>query len=42
MVEPQVVHADTVKDLIASGQVKVEALCTTDELKAACEKYGVK
>ena len=42
MVEPQVVHADTVKELIASGQVKVEALCTTAELKAACEKYGVK
>jgi D-xylose transport system substrate-binding protein len=42
MVEPQVVRADNVKELIASGQVKVEALCTTAELKAACEKYGVK
>ncbi len=40
-VDPQVVHADNVKELIASGQVLAANLCTTAELKAACTKYGV-
>ncbi len=41
-VDPQVVRADTIKELIASGQVKVANICTTAELKTACTKYGVK
>jgi D-xylose transport system substrate-binding protein len=41
-VDPQVVTAATVKDLVASGQTTAVRLCTTAELKAACAKYGVK
>lgn len=41
-VDPQVVTAATVKDLVAIGQTTVARLCTTAELKAACAKYGVK
>jgi D-xylose transport system substrate-binding protein len=41
-VDPQVVHAETIKELIASGQVLAANLCTTPELKTACTKYGVK
>lgn len=40
-VDPQVVHLETIKDLVASGQVKVANICTTDELKAACAKNGI-
>ena len=40
-VDPQTVKVDTIKDLVASGQVKAENICTTDELKAACAKNGI-
>ena len=39
---PVGITADTVKDVIADGFTTADKLCTTDELKAACEKYGVK
>ena len=39
---PVGITAETVKDVIADGFTTAEKLCTTDELKAACEKYGVK
>ena len=35
------ITADTVKDVIADGFTTADKLCTTEELKAACEKYGV-
>jgi D-xylose transport system substrate-binding protein len=41
-VDPQTVKAETIKDLVASGQVKVANICTTAELKTACAKYGIK
>nr|WP_239020792.1 substrate-binding domain-containing protein [Nakamurella antarctica] len=40
-VDPQVITAETVKDLVASGQITVDRLCTTAELKTACTKFGV-
>lgn len=39
---PVGITAETVKDVVADGFTTAEKLCTTDELKAACEKYGVK
>ena len=39
---PVGITAETVKDVIADGFTTAEKLCTTEELKAACEKYGVK
>lgn len=39
---PVGITAETVKDVIADGFTTADKLCTTDELKAACEKYGVK
>ena len=39
---PVGITAETVKDVIADGFTTAEKLCTTDEHKAACEKYGVK
>ena len=39
---PVGITADTVKDVIADGFTTADKLCTTEELKAACEKYGVK
>lgn len=41
-VDPQVITAATVKDLVAAGQTTAARLCTTAELKTACAKYGVK
>jgi D-xylose transport system substrate-binding protein len=41
LLEPQPIFADTVKDVVADGFTTAEALCTTDELQAACEEYGV-
>lgn len=38
---PQGITADTVKDVVADGFTTAANLCTTDELKAACTKYGV-
>ena len=39
---PVGITADTVKDVIADGFTTADKLCTTEELKAACEQYGVK
>ncbi len=39
---PVGITAETVKDVVADGFTTADKLCTTDELKAACEKYGVK
>ncbi len=39
---PVGITAETVKDVIADGFTTADKLCTTEELKAACEKYGVK
>ena len=39
---PVGITAETVKDVVADGFTSADKLCTTDELKAACEKYGVK
>ncbi len=38
---PQQIFADNVKDVIADGYTTADKICTTDELKAACAKYGV-
>jgi D-xylose transport system substrate-binding protein len=38
---PQAIFADNVKDVVADGFTTAAKLCTTDELKAACTKYGV-
>ncbi len=38
---PVGITAETVKDVIADGFTTADKLCTTDELKAACTKYGV-
>jgi D-xylose transport system substrate-binding protein len=39
---PQQIFPENVKDVVADGFTTAENICTTDELKAACEKYGVK
>ena len=41
LLEPVAIYADTVKDVVADGFTTADKLCTSDELKAACEKYGV-
>lgn len=38
---PQGITAETVKDVVADGFANAADICSTDELKAACEKYGV-
>ena len=38
---PQAIYPENVKDVIADGYTTVEKICTTDELKAACTKFGV-
>jgi len=38
---PVPIFPDNVKDVIADGFTTVDKVCTTDELKAACTKYGV-
>jgi D-xylose transport system substrate-binding protein len=38
---PQQIFPENVKDVVADGFTTAENICTTDELKAACEKYGV-
>lgn len=38
---PQAIYPENVKDVIADGFTTAEKVCTTDELKAACTKYGV-
>jgi D-xylose transport system substrate-binding protein len=41
LLEPQGIGPEQVKDVVADGFTTAENLCTTDELKKACEKYGV-
>lgn len=41
LLDPQAIYADNVQDVIDDGATTAEAVCTTDEIKAACEKYGV-
>ena len=41
LLEPQAIFADTVKDVVADGFTTAENLCTSAELQAACEEYGV-
>ena len=38
---PEGITAETVKNVVADGFTTAAKLCTTAELKAACEKYGV-
>jgi len=38
---PQQIFPENVKDVVADGFTTVEKVCTTDEIKAACTKYGV-
>jgi D-xylose transport system substrate-binding protein len=42
LLTPVAITADTVKDVVADGFVKVSEVCTTAALQAACTKYGVK
>jgi D-xylose transport system substrate-binding protein len=41
LLTPQQIFPENVKDVVADGFTTVDKICTTDELKAACEKYGV-
>jgi D-xylose transport system substrate-binding protein len=41
LLEPQAIFPENVQDVVADGYTTAERLCTTPELKAACEKYGV-
>ena len=38
---PEAIYKENVKDVVADGYTTAANLCTTPELKAACEKYGV-
>jgi D-xylose transport system substrate-binding protein len=42
LLEPVAIYADSVKDVVADGYTSADKLCTSAELKAACDKYGVK
>ncbi len=41
LLQPQLIMADNVKDVVADGFTTADKLCTTSALKAACSKYGV-
>ncbi len=41
LLEPQAIYADNVQDVIDDGATTAEKICTTAELRKACEKYGV-
>ena len=41
LLEPQVIFADNVKDVIADGYTTAAKVCTTPELEAACAENGV-
>jgi D-xylose transport system substrate-binding protein len=41
LLTPQPIFPDNVKDVIADGFTTVDKVCTTQELKDACAKYGV-
>ena len=41
LLEPQGIFQDNVQVVVDDGFVTADELCTTDELKAACDQYGV-
>jgi D-xylose transport system substrate-binding protein len=41
LLDPLLVRAANVKDVIADGYTTVDKVCATDELKAACTEFGV-
>src|SRR3954447_883855 len=41
LLTPQAIFPENVKDVVADGFTTADKLCTSDALKAACEKYGV-
>jgi D-xylose transport system substrate-binding protein len=41
LLTPQQIFPEQVKDVVADGFTTVDKICTTEELKAACTKYGV-
>ena len=41
LLEPQSILPENVKAVIADGFTTYDRVCTTDELKAACAKYGI-
>jgi D-xylose transport system substrate-binding protein len=41
LLEPQVIFASNVKDVVADGFTTAAKICTTPELQTACQKYGV-
>jgi D-xylose transport system substrate-binding protein len=41
LLEPQAIYPENVQDVVADGFTTAENLCTTEELQAACEEYGV-
>ncbi|MBT0767685.1 substrate-binding domain-containing protein [Kineosporia sp. J2-2] len=42
LLEPQAIYADNVQDVLDDGATTADKVCTTEELKKACEQYGVK
>lgn len=42
LLTPVAIYKETVKDVVADGFTTAAKLCTTADLKAACDKYGVK
>ena len=41
LLEPQSIFPENVADVIADGYTTADKICTTEELKAACAKYGI-
>ncbi|MFC5379734.1 sugar ABC transporter substrate-binding protein [Aquipuribacter nitratireducens] len=41
LLEPQAIYQDNVQDVVADGFTTAENICTTEELQAACEEFGV-
>ena len=41
LLEPQSIFPENVADVIADGYTTADKICTTEELKAACTKYGI-
>jgi len=41
LLTPEAIFPENVKDVVADGFTSADKLCTTSELKAACDKYGV-
>jgi D-xylose transport system substrate-binding protein len=41
LLTPQAIFPESVKDVVADGYTTAAKICTTEELKAQCTKYGV-